>query len=357
MAAKLPNSLVQPFRENLLLLGAGWRGFYAPFNVSLAAATTSTVLGPKILDLTQGPFTDAALGTLGFSDIGWIKDFAMTDGNKIGSIRSGYRGAVRVKVRGEVGEKIAYKFREFSRMALKIATGGDVINLLDNNLATTVGPINASGGGNPAVAMLSYDGNVTLTLTPGGGVNFSANNIIVVDKDYDPTTYGLVGENAFPVLKGLVTDVDYIRKTSDFVARVASVAGDVLTLVSPFVGGGSNDLNGNLFTAFPPPNAKVQRLKGWTSRKGGATVHQWTGIFKLDTKDGTQLLAYYPRLAISAPKGTTTWAIENIGTTDLTGYDMDTEQEAMAFEDPEDGQTVVGYQAYYPAPSATPVQI
>src|SRR5882724_7570531 len=135
----MQNSLVQPFRQNLLLLGSGWRGFYAPYNVTLGIGQPNTAVGPKMLDLTQGPFTDAALAAAGWFDIGWVKDFAITDEGKIGDLRSGYRGAIRAKIRGQVGEKIAFKMREFSRMAMKISTGSDIFNLFENNLPTTVG--------------------------------------------------------------------------------------------------------------------------------------------------------------------------------------------------------------------------
>ena len=47
-----------------------------------------------------------------------------------------------------------------------------------------------------------------------------------------------------------------------------------------------------------------------------------------------------------------TWAINNIGTTDTTGYQLDTVMQALAFDDPEDGETVVGYRAYFPNSSA-----
>src|SRR5882762_9501934 len=196
----MQNSLIQPFREGLLLLGSGWRGFYAPYNVTLGAGQPNTAVGPKMLDLTQGPFTDAGLKALGWTDIGWVKDFAITDEGKIGELRSGYRGAIRAKIRGQVGEKIAFKMREFTRMALKISSGSDIVNLLSNNLPTAVGPISASGAGNVAISMVSYDptpiAGPLLTVAAGqGGLFTGAGTMIVADIDYDPTTYGLIGEN------------------------------------------------------------------------------------------------------------------------------------------------------------------
>ena len=127
---------------------------FAPYNPALGSAVASTVLGPTILDLqTQGPFNTNA-PPLGWTDLGWIKDFKLTPGSKIGQVRSGYRGAVRAQYRGEVGESFEFKFREAARMQFKIATGTDPFNLLAAALPTTVGPLSASGS--PKTAMISY---------------------------------------------------------------------------------------------------------------------------------------------------------------------------------------------------------
>ena len=105
----LQKSLVQSFRRNMLLIGSGWRAFYAPYNITLGSNVADTTTGPKILDLNQGPFNDDAL-PVGWYDLGWIKDFALTSESKVGNVRSGYRGAVRSKYRGQVGEKLGFKF-------------------------------------------------------------------------------------------------------------------------------------------------------------------------------------------------------------------------------------------------------
>ena len=55
--AQLSKSLVQPFRKNKLVLGSGWRGAFAPFNIAYNAGQSSSQYGPTILDLQYlGPF-------------------------------------------------------------------------------------------------------------------------------------------------------------------------------------------------------------------------------------------------------------------------------------------------------------
>src|SRR5208283_4164293 len=211
----LSKALVQPFRKNTLLIGAGWRAFFAPYNAALGSGQASTVLGPAILDLqTQGPF-NTNLPPTGWTDCGWIKDFKLTPASKIGNVRSGYRGAVRAKYRGEVGETFEFKFREAARMQFKIAVGTNPFNLLYGAVQQSVGPISATGA--PKTAMVSYSPGppATLTVASSVAIGVSGNGeYIVADLDYLTTQTGLVGAAGIPVQPGQVIDVDYTRKTS-----------------------------------------------------------------------------------------------------------------------------------------------
>jgi hypothetical protein len=346
----LSKALVQPFRKNLLLIGAGYRAFFAPYNVALGSGVANTALGPTMVDLqTGGPFNTYS-PPAGFTDLGWIKDFKITPASKIGQVRSGYRGAVRAQYRGQVGESFEFKFREATRMAFKIASGTDPFNLLNNSTPSSAGPLSASGA--PKTGMVSYSASApSLTVTSAAAINASAGNFIVCDIDYVPGTYGIIGEAGVPVFPNAVTDVDYIRKTSDFVARVLAVNGNVLTLDQPFVGGGSGT------TAIPataptspPAGSNVQTISGWASREGGTFITEWSGLFVLDTVDQAQIALYYPHVSINQFRDLAPWAIENVGTTDLTGYELDCVMEALAFDDPLDGETVVGYVTYYARP-------
>jgi hypothetical protein len=349
----LSKALVQPFRKNVLLIGAGWRSFFAPYNPALGSAVASTVLGPTILDLqTFGPFNSNAPPT-GWTDLGWIKDFKLTPGSKIGQVRSGYRGAVRAQYRGEVGESFDFTFREPARMQWKVATGTDPFNLLVGGGATTLGPLSATGA--PKTAMVSYTPGPPslLTVTSSSAINISGGPLseyIVCDADYVPGTYGTVGSAGIPIQPNAVVDIDYTRKTSDFVARVVSVAGNVLTLDQPFVGGGSSTSLIAPAFAQPPANSNVQKIGGWAAREGGTFISEWSALFIMDTIDAAQIAVYYPHVSIAQFKDMAAWAIENVGTTDETGYELQASYNALAFDDPIDGETVVGYKAFYPRP-------
>lgn len=352
----LPKSLVQPFRKNKLVVGAGWRAYFAPYNAALGSSVASTFFGPTIIDLTQGPF-DSNNPPFGLADLGWIKDMKLSPGSKIGQVRSGYRGAVRAQYRGQVDESFEFSFREYGRMQYKLATGTNCINLFAASglQGGTAGPISASGA--PFARVASYlPSGPTITLVSPVDVataQISVGSYIVMDIDYTVGTFGLVGDAGTPVFQNAVTDIDYIRKNSDYVARVTGINGAVLTLDQAFIGGGSGNPAPNLntstgaFTVAP----KIQTIKGFTSREGGTFISEWSALFMCNTVDVAQLVVYYPHVSIMAEKDhAAPWTIENAGTTDLGGVALDAQFAALAFDDPEDGETVVSYKAYYARP-------
>ena len=366
--ASFPKSLTQPFRRGQILVGGAWRAYFAPFNPALANTSEFSNLGPNILDLqVQGPFSDANLPA-NYNDLGWINQFKMTPASKIGSVRSGWRGAIRAQYRGQVGESFEFRFRETSRMSWKIATGTEMFNLLVNPNATasTLGPLSSSGAlaqplgasgylatGIPATASA---GLPTLCVPAGIGANYSGNEFIACDVDCINPQQGLNGSYGIPfVIAGQVTDIDFFRKTTDFVARVVNVipnvasGQDALILNKPFVGGGSAAMGAPPYG--PAPTAKIQQVKGYAAREGGTYIMEWSALFLCSTYDGSQIAIWYPHVAPNQFKELANWQLENAGTTDLTGYELDAVFEALAFDDPLDGETVVRYAAFYPSPT------
>lgn len=368
--ANLPKSLTQPFRKGSLLVGGGWRGFFTPYNAALGNTNNNTSSGVSVLDLqVQGPFNEYSLPA-NFTDLGWITKFKMTPSSKIGMVRSGYRGAIRAMYRGQVGESIEFTFRESTRLAWKIATGTEIFNLMSNPgaVASSIGPLSSSGSQAVPVGASGYlaagitgvvgsQGLPTLCVPTGSGAAFPAGSYIVADNDYTVGQFGIVGAAGINIFQNSVTDVDFVRKTSDFVARVIAVipaattgiGQDALVLNGPFIGGG-NAASGAI-PYGPQATAKVQLIKGYVAREGGSFITEWSGLFCMDTIDGSQIAIYYPHLAPNQFKDIAAWSLENAGTTDLTGYELDAVMEALAYDDPLDGETVVRYAAYYPTTS------
>jgi hypothetical protein len=187
---------------------------------------------------------------------------------------------------------------------------------------------------------------------------FPAGTYIVCDQDYDQSTFGYVGDAGVNVYSGSQPqDVDFIRKTSDYVAMVvASVSGsNALILNAPFFGGGNNPTVGVTPNTGPQSaakvvgglgTAKVQAISGFASRGGGTTINEFSMIFVLDTQDGAQIVLYYPRLGPDTYGGFDEGNLPNVSA--LKGYDANTSMMALAYDDPIDGETVTCYRAYFP---------
>lgn len=360
----LPKSLTQPLRQGQLSVGSGWRAYFAPFNTQQAVLNNSSVIGPKIFDLqVVGKWLDSN-PPAGWFDMGYVKGVKMTPGSKTGNVVTGYRGAIRAKYQAEVGEKVSIAFQEMSRIALKISSGRQVFNALYSTAtASTSGPLSSSGSVTSAMGASGYlatggpsgptMGLPTLCVPAGSGSLFPAGTFLVCDQDYNGTSYGFIGDAGATLFQGASTDVDFIRKTSDYVACVSSVVAgafsgqDALILTGPFVGGGNSAAGTPNYV--PTTGAKVQRILGIVAREGGSAIMEWSAILVLDTIDASQFLFYYPRLSPDQYAGITDEALQNASS--VMGHAQQASFDAMAFDDPLDGETVVRYQAYYPHPT------
>jgi hypothetical protein len=328
----ISKSLVQPFRKPMILVGSGFRGFFAPF--VQGATPAPTLFDPA----RQGRF-DTNNPPAGWFDLGWIDQFRRSPNGRIGQIRSGYRGAVRAQYRGEIGSSVEFEFREWGKLQMALASGTTHFNILKAAAGTPELPL----GGSPAAAVSLGAGSTAsrIVLATGGGAQFSAGEFVAVDVDYTGQS-GFVGSGvqASFVPAASVSDVNFIRRVTYNVGVIRSVSGDTLELEQPLLGGA------------PPANAKVQAVTGFASREGSSFIQSWSAVFVVDTADGAQLYYYYPQLSISNEREDGTFEVENVGTADVRGYSLRAEFNALAFEDPVDGETVVSYRGFFPAPGS-----
>ena len=72
----------------------------------------------------------------------------------------------------------------------------------------------------------------------------------------------------------------------------------------------------------------------------------------MDTFDGAQLYYYYPQLSVANDREEGSYDIDNAGSADLKGTSLRAEFNALAYEDPVDGETVVCYRGFFPAPGS-----
>ncbi len=325
----ISKSLVQPFRKPMILVGSGFRGFFAPF--VQGANPSPTLFDPA----RQGRF-DTNSPPSGWFDLGWIDQFKRSSAGRIGQIRSGYRGAVRAQYRGEIGSSVEFEFREWGKLQLALSKGTTHFNILKAVTGTPQQPV----GGTPVAAVGLGSGSTatSIVLSTGAGAQFQAGQMIAVDVDYTGQS-GFIGSGiqASFVAAGTVTDVDYVRRVTYNVGAIQAVSGDTLTLQQPLLGGA------------PAASAKVQAVTGYASREGSSFLQSWSAVFVVDTADGAQLYYYYPQLSVAGDREESTFNVENAGTADLKGFGLSAEFTALAFDDPVDGETVVCYRGFFPA--------
>ncbi len=325
-------SLVQPFRKPMILIGSGFRGFFAPF--VQGASPAPTLFDPA----RQGRFDTNAPPT-GWVDMGWTDEFKRSPAGRIGQIRSGYRGAVRAQYRGEIGSSVEFEFREWGKLQMALATGTTHFNILKAAAGTPQQPL----GGTPAAAVALGSGSTatSIVLSSGGGAQFTVGDFIAVDVDYTGQA-GYIGSGiqATFVATGTVSDVDYVRRATFNVGVVKTISGDTLTLEQALLGGA------------PVASAKAQVVEGFASREGSSFIQAWSAVFVVDTSDGAQLYYYYPQLSVGSEREDATFDVENAGAADVRGHALRAEFNALAFEDPVDGETVVCYRGFFPAAGA-----
>ena len=328
----ISKSLVQPFRKPMILVGSGFRGFFAPY--TQGASPSPTLFDPA----RQGRF-DTNTPPAGWVDLGWIDQFRRSPAGRVGQIRSGYRGAVRAQYRGEIGSAVEFEFREWGKLQMALATGTTHFNILKGAAGAAEQPL--GGTPNAAIALVSGSTASVIELAAGGGAQFQVGESIAVDVDYAGQA-GYVGSGiqASFVPAAAVTDADYIRRVTFNVGVIQSINGDSLTLEQPLLGG------------IPDANAKAQAVMGFASREGSSFIQSWSAVFVVDTADGAQLYYYYPQLSVSSEREDSSFDVENAGTAVVRGYSLRAEFNALAFEDPVDGETVVCYRGFFPAPGA-----
>jgi hypothetical protein len=328
----ISKSLVQPFRKPMILVGSGFRGYFAPY--VQGATPAPTIFDPA----RQGRF-DTNAPPAGWYDLGWIDQFRRSPAGRIGQIRSGYRGAVRAQYRGEIGSSVEFEYREWGKLQMALATGTTHFNILKAAAGMPQQPL----GGAPAAAVALDAGSTatSLVLTAGGGAQFQVGGIVAVDVDYSGQS-GYIGSGiqASFVPAGSVTDADFVRRVTFNVGVIQQINGDTLTLEQPLLGGA------------PSASAKVQAVTGFASREGSSFIQAWSAVFVVDTADGAQLYYYYPQLSVASEREEATFDVENAGTADIRGHALRAEFNALAFEDPVDGETVVCYRGFFPAPGS-----
>jgi hypothetical protein len=306
------------------------RAYFAPVNRSAQT--------PAIFDPTEQSAFNLDSPPAPWLSLGWIQGFTRKPLSKTASILTGIPAATLEQVRETLGAQVGFQFLSWTKLTMALATGSQHMNLL----APASGAAAAADGAHAASAVTVQTGSSStfVALASTDAVKFAAGDIVAVDSDYTGQT-GFVGSPVSGAyLRQALTDVDYIRRITFNVAFVSQITSAGLTLASPLPGGA------------PPAGTKLQAVIGFVDREGGSFYQEWSGLFILQGSQGDRVSFYYPRLQTPAGAEETALSLAGKQKGTLERILLNAQFQALPVTDPLDGERVVCYRSFIPAPNA-----
>lgn len=305
------------------------RAYFAPVN--------RTAQAPVIFDPSQGGFNVDA-PPVPWLDLGWIEGFTRTWTGKTGAIMTGIPAAALEQVRESVDAQISFQFLSWTKFSMALATGSQHMNLLAPATGSAAGPDGAPAA--PAVTIQGGSTATSIVLTSADAANFTAGAIIAVDTDYTGQTGFVASPISGAYVRQPLSDVDYIRRVTFNLGLVAEVGQTALTLAVPLPGG------------IPAVDAKLQSVCGFVDRLGGSFYHEWSGLFVVEGSQGERIFFHYPRLQsmTEAQEAPIPFAPKEKGS--LERIALKAQFRALPVTDPLDGERVLCYRSFLPAPKA-----
>jgi len=302
------------------------RGFFAPVNRAgcVPVLFDPAEMGQFELDAPPAPWVS----------LGWIKDFARRASSKTAAVQTGVPATVLEQVRETLDAQVSLRFLSWTKLTMALAAGSQHMNLLAS----------AIGAGAGAVAIQSGATATLLPMLATDAAKFAAGQIVAVDVDYSGQA-GFVGSpvsGAYvkSALAGTLTDVDYVRRVTFNVARIASVSTTGLTLAEALPGGA------------PVAGMKVSAVVGFVDREGGSFFQEWSGLFVMEGAQGERIFFYYPRLQALGSAAETRSLLDAKRGGSLERVLLTGDFRALPVTDSLDGERVVCYRSFLPAMSA-----
>ena len=291
------------------------RAYFAP-----VMRGVGTYEGPTIFDAAQsGGFVLDSPPTPWVS-LGWIDGFVRKCGTKVVALRSGAPATTQMQVRTEIEATVGFAFESGGKVQMALASGTQQMNLLKTAAGVAVG----------AVALAAGSTATVLQVGAMAAASFAVGELVAVDVDYAGAT-GFVGAGlSGAYVKTTLTDVDYVRRVTLNVGRIASIAAGVLTLEGPLLAG------------VPTSAMKVSGVVGFCDREGSSFFQEWSGLFVGEGQQGERVVWHYPRLQTAV-------GIREDVSASLGGYEktrLAGEFRALPVVDAVDGETVVCFRSY-----------
>jgi hypothetical protein len=306
------------------------RAYFAPVN---RATQTPVIFDPS----EQGEF-NLDTPPAPWISLGWIQHFVRKAGSRSTAVMTGIPAAPLEQVRETLQAQVSLEFLSWTKLTMALATGSQHMNLL----APASGATPEADGAQAATAVTPLSGSTSLSilLTATDAAKFAPGTSVAVDVDYTGQT-GFVGTPvAGAYVRQALSDVDYIRRVTFNVALVAQVSTAGLTLAEPLPGGA------------PGTGAKVQALSGFVDREGGSFYQEWSALFARQGSQGERIFYYYPRLQAGSGAEETVIPLNAKNSNGQSRVLLKAQFLALPVTDPLDGERVVCYRSFLPAPNA-----
>lgn len=306
------------------------RGYFAPVARAMQAPVVfdPSLQGRFNLDAPPAPWID----------LGWMQGFARKAMSKSSPLLTGIPAAAQEQVRQTLQAQVTVQFLAWTKLSMALATGSQHMNVLAAANGGAPAPM-----GTPAAAAVAIQGGSTATsimLAAADAAKFSPGSIVAVDADYAGQT-GFVGSPVSGAyVRQAISDIDYVRRVTFNVALVSQVTSTGLTLASPLIGGA------------PAAGAKLQAVTGFVDREGGCFYQEWSALFALEGSQGERIYYHYPRLQPLAGAEEAANPLDARHKSGQSRVQLLGQFLALPVIDSVDGERVVCYRSFLPAPNA-----
>jgi len=328
-----------PLRSAMVPVTRRVRAYFAPMNL--------VTNQPALFDPGKSGLFQLDSPPSPWIELGWIDNFQRHCGLSTEPMFAGSPPAPVNQFRGPLDVRLEFDFREWGKLQMALAGGSEHMNVLASDPNASAQP----SGGTPIAAVAVLPGSTASEIILGAGaVNaFSAGDMVAVDADYEQQI-GYVGSGiaAAYVSDPLAVnrDLNYIRRVTFNIGRVAQTTVTSLILAQPLLGGA------------PPANAGIQKVIAFVDREGGQFFQEWSALFVAEDESGGRACFHYPRLSPttslnppSSVKMTKFFDREEAVTAaaPISTLALHAAFQAMPHVDENDGQTVACYRSYFPA--------
>jgi hypothetical protein len=177
-------------------------------------------------------------------------------------------------------------------------------------------------------------------LAAADAAKFAPGSIVALDADYTGQT-GFVGAPiSGAYVRQALSDVDYIRRVTFNVALVSEVNSTGLILAEPLPGGA------------PVAGAKLQAVTGFVDREGGCFYQEWSALFVMQGSQGERIFFHYPRLQPMVSAEESSIPLSGKSPSGHARVQLKAQFLALPVTDPLDGERVLCYRSFLPAPNA-----